>query len=178
MKGFSHTRRVLAALFCWTCASHGAALPEGVGKAEIFKVCSQCHTVDQAVSLRQGQAAWQETLEKMTNLGAVVSDADFDKILRYLVKFYRSADSAPAPTRSANAGLPASPSNDPSLASKSATTAARLIDGSVRADPAREWRTYGHDSGANRYSPLKQITPANVGNLKVAWISHMRPEGF
>ena len=28
-----------------------------------------------------------------------------------------------------------------------------------------EWPTYGHDSGGMRFSPLKQITPANVGTL-------------
>src|SRR5207244_436290 len=29
--------------------------------------------------------------------------------------------------------------------------------------------TYGHDPGGMRYSPLKQITPGNVGQLKPAW---------
>jgi quinoprotein glucose dehydrogenase len=29
-----------------------------------------------------------------------------------------------------------------------------------------------------RYSPLKQITPANVANLKTAWVYHLKPEGF
>src|SRR5688572_15651658 len=40
---------------------------------------------------------------------------------------------------------------------------------------ANEWPTYGHDAGANRFSPLTQITPANVGQLQVAWVYHMRP---
>ena len=31
-----------------------------------------------------------------------------------------------------------------------------------------EWPTYGHDSGGMRFSPLSQITPANVGSLHVA----------
>src|SRR5581483_8797115 len=31
-----------------------------------------------------------------------------------------------------------------------------------------DWPVYGHDSGAMRYSPLKQITPKNVARLKVA----------
>ncbi|HWY65008.1 MAG TPA: PQQ-binding-like beta-propeller repeat protein, partial [Rhizomicrobium sp.] len=38
-----------------------------------------------------------------------------------------------------------------------------------------EWPTYGHDYGDTRYSPLSQITPANVAGLKVAWTYHMRP---
>ena len=41
-----------------------------------------------------------------------------------------------------------------------------------------EWPTYGHDSGGMRYSPLKQITAANVGKLGVAWVYHLKPEGY
>ena len=44
-------------------------------------------------------------------------------------------------------------------------------------DLAREWPTYGHDPGGMRFSPLTQITPANVSRLKVAWVYHMRPPG-
>ncbi len=35
--------------------------------------------------------------------------------------------------------------------------------------PAGEWHAYGRDGYAQRYSPLKQITPDNVANLQVAW---------
>ena len=38
-----------------------------------------------------------------------------------------------------------------------------------------EWPTYGHDPGGMRFSPLTQITPANVSQLKVAWVYHMKP---
>ena len=38
-----------------------------------------------------------------------------------------------------------------------------------------DWPTYGHDAGGARYSPLKQITPENVKDLKVAWVYHMKP---
>lgn len=43
---------------------------------------------------------------------------------------------------------------------------------------ANEWPTYGHDSGGMRFSPLKQITPANVDKLSVAWVYHLKPEGY
>jgi quinoprotein glucose dehydrogenase len=45
------------------------------------------------------------------------------------------------------------------------------------ADLSKEWPTYGHDPGGMRFSPLTQITPANVSQLKVAWVYHMRPAG-
>jgi len=35
--------------------------------------------------------------------------------------------------------------------------------------PDEDWRDYGRTQFGQRYSPLKQITPANVKNLKVAW---------
>jgi glucose dehydrogenase len=39
------------------------------------------------------------------------------------------------------------------------------------ADPARrvEWPVYGGDPGAQRYSPLEDIGPANVAELAPAW---------
>ena len=40
---------------------------------------------------------------------------------------------------------------------------------------SKEWPTYGHDPGGMRFSPLTQITPANVGQLEVAWVYHMKP---
>jgi quinoprotein glucose dehydrogenase len=40
---------------------------------------------------------------------------------------------------------------------------------------ANEWPTYGHDPGGMRYSPLTQITPANVARLEKAWVYHMKP---
>ena len=41
----------------------------------------------------------------------------------------------------------------------------------VLAAPAPDtgWPAYGGDAGGTRYSPLTQITPANVGQLRVAW---------
>ena len=41
--------------------------------------------------------------------------------------------------------------------------------------PSNEWPTYGHDAGGQRFSPLTQVTPANVDRLQVAWVYHMRP---
>jgi quinoprotein glucose dehydrogenase len=41
-----------------------------------------------------------------------------------------------------------------------------------------EWPSYGHDDGSARFSPLKQITPANVGALKAAWTYRLKPAGY
>src|SRR6476660_3101846 len=37
------------------------------------------------------------------------------------------------------------------------------------ATPALAWEHWGNDRGGMRFSPLTQITPANVGNLVRAW---------
>jgi len=40
-----------------------------------------------------------------------------------------------------------------------------------------DWPVYGHDAGGQRYSPLKQITAANVGRLERAWTFHSGKPG-
>ena len=40
-----------------------------------------------------------------------------------------------------------------------------------------DWPTYGHDPGGQRYSPLTQITPTNVGQLERAWTFHVGKPG-
>ena len=44
-------------------------------------------------------------------------------------------------------------------------------------DAAANWPMPGRDPAGTRYSPLTQITPANVSQLKVAWVYHMKPPG-
>ncbi len=34
------------------------------------------------------------------------------------------------------------------------------------------WPSYGNDAGGTRYSPLGEITPANVSELEIAWVHH------
>ena len=40
------------------------------------------------------------------------------------------------------------------------------------------WPASNYDDSANRYSPLTQITPANVGTLERAWSIHLKPVGY
>ena len=52
--------------------------------------------------------------------------------------------------------------------------AAALLAGTAqaRAASADEWGAYGRDPGGTRFSPLTQVTPANVASLKPAWTFH------
>ncbi len=40
-----------------------------------------------------------------------------------------------------------------------------------------DWPMFGHDAGARRFSPLKQITPLNVNRLRQAWTFHTGQPG-
>ncbi len=53
--------------------------------------------------------------------------------------------------------------------------AAALFASPALAGPDGDWPTYGHDKGGQRFSPLTQITRANVERLRPAWIYHMKP---
>lgn len=52
---------------------------------------------------------------------------------------------------------------------------ALVISGLADAQTDEDWPTYGHDKGGQRYSPLTDITPANVASLTPAWVYHMKP---
>ncbi|HEY1125118.1 MAG TPA: PQQ-binding-like beta-propeller repeat protein [Sphingobium sp.] len=49
--------------------------------------------------------------------------------------------------------------------------------GAQSAPAAGDWPRYARDYGGTRFSPLKQITPANVANLATAWSMRVAPQG-
>jgi quinoprotein glucose dehydrogenase len=52
---------------------------------------------------------------------------------------------------------------------------AAALPGFAGAATQTDWPNYGNDAGAQRYSPLRDISPDNVTRLKVAWTFHMKP---
>jgi quinoprotein glucose dehydrogenase len=172
--------RTIAVLCAVLGGAAAAELPSGPGKAETVKLCGKCHSLDQAISLRQGRAGWTETLSKMVNLGAQGTDEELTAVLQYLVKFYGSATGTPGGAAVAAAAPEAAAGGPAALRPpvRAERTETELPSGGVAVDPAKEWPTYGHDPGAMRFSPLKQITPQNAGRLRIAWVYHMKPEGF
>lgn len=86
---------ILAAALCAGFA--WADLPSGPGKNETIRYCSTCHSVEQAVSARQGQEEWAGTLEKMAGMGAKIPDESYDVILTYLAGHF--GPDAPLPIR-------------------------------------------------------------------------------
>jgi competence protein ComEA len=89
-------RRLLStsAVFSFLAANAWAQLPDGPGRAETQKVCTQCHEVERSISLRQDRAGWQATMDKMSNLGMKATDEEVQAVLTYLSLHY-PADAIP-----------------------------------------------------------------------------------
>ena len=65
-----------------------AQLPDGPGKQETQKLCTQCHELERALSPRQDRDAWQATVNKMMTLGLRASDDDIRLVTDYLAKSF------------------------------------------------------------------------------------------
>lgn len=63
-----------------------AQLPDGPGKEETARLCSQCHELERAFSVRQDHDGWQETMNKMVSLGLQGSEQDRRAVVDYLTK--------------------------------------------------------------------------------------------
>jgi competence protein ComEA len=78
----------IAALLAVLASGAWAQLPDGPGKAETEKLCSQCHELERSISLRQDRAGWAATVDKMMSLGATASDSEVRMITDYLAVHY------------------------------------------------------------------------------------------
>jgi competence protein ComEA len=51
----------------------------------MIRVCSQCHSPDQAAEQKLDAAGWKALVDQMAGQGANATDAEFEEIVRYLV---------------------------------------------------------------------------------------------
>lgn len=81
--------------FLWLLATAALAqqYPDGVGRAEMERVCKGCHEVARSVSKRQDRDGWGSTMAKMQALGMKGSDRDFSLILDYLAANFPAEES-------------------------------------------------------------------------------------
>lgn len=84
-KRASNTVFGVAILLAFTCGA-SAQLPDGPGKAEVERICTQCHDLQRSISLHQDHDAWAGTVGKMISLGAQGTNKDFTLIVDYLSK--------------------------------------------------------------------------------------------
>lgn len=66
------------------------------GDEAVFqKACNNCHALSMATATRRSHDDWQQVLEKMAQLGASATDAEFEEILRYLDANFSSDVASP-----------------------------------------------------------------------------------
>jgi competence protein ComEA len=84
--------RLGAVLLALSASCAWAQLPDGPGKTETEKVCSQCHELARSISLRQDRAGWETTVNKMVGMGAEASGAELKSITDYLAAHFASEE--------------------------------------------------------------------------------------
>lgn len=73
-------------------ANQSRPMPDGPGKAETRKFCSQCHELDKSLSLKQDLAGWRTTVDKMVAFGMKASEAEVNTVIEYLSRSYPADD--------------------------------------------------------------------------------------
>ena len=82
-------------IFLVTMTAAAQQLPDGAGKAQLEKMCTQCHELSRSVSLRQDRDGWSQTMGKMAAFGMKSTDSDFALVLTYLTLHYPPEDRPP-----------------------------------------------------------------------------------
>ena len=65
-----------------------AQMPDGPGREETEKLCSECHELARSLSLRQDRDGWKTTVNKMIGLGAQGTEPEFAAVIEYLSAHY------------------------------------------------------------------------------------------
>ena len=80
--------KTVSLLLMAACAMMAQQLPDGPGRAETERLCKQCHEMARSISLRQDRPGWQTTMNKMVAFGMRGSEAEFNRVVDYLVTHY------------------------------------------------------------------------------------------
>lgn len=95
-----------------TCAAYGQNhnLPDGKGKAELIRGCTDCHSVNLIIQKRRTPEDWKKVVDDMAARTSENTPKDVDNILRYLNTNFgiKKAGAAAAP-QSATPSTPSAP---------------------------------------------------------------------
>ena len=69
-----------------------AQLPDGPGRAEVERLCKQCHELARSISPRQDREGWGTTMTKMVAFGMKGSEQEFALVVDYLAKHFPADD--------------------------------------------------------------------------------------
>ncbi len=85
---------VFSGVFSAVAVSHVISLPEAAGKQQVLSACTRCHGVDVIVAQPRTPEQWAEVVSVMIGHGAVLTDAEYSKIVDYLSTNLASKDPA------------------------------------------------------------------------------------
>ncbi len=68
-------------------------LPNGPGKDVVLRECTKCHDLKVITSKRASEDDWAKTVADMVSRGADLSDDEVDKVIDYLSKNFKPAES-------------------------------------------------------------------------------------
>jgi len=71
-----------------------AQLPDGPGKNETVRLCSQCHAPEVVMSVRHDRTGWAATLRTMSARGAKGTEEEFRAVLGYLAAHFPAEELA------------------------------------------------------------------------------------
>jgi hypothetical protein len=66
------------------------ALPDGPGRLQVERACSQCHALETVIRQHRTRAQWEAKIDSMIAKGAKVSDEEFELIAAYLAEHFGS----------------------------------------------------------------------------------------
>ncbi len=116
-------------LFLILFASLAQDLPDGPGKAEVLKICNDCHALDTITQENRTLEGWKKTVAKMGDRGAEGTDEQFDAIIAYLTKNFGRINVNKASAEEIVAGV-----------GFSAPEAAAIVQYREKNGPYKNWR--------------------------------------
>ncbi|MGC1270679.1 MAG: PQQ-binding-like beta-propeller repeat protein [Croceibacterium sp.] len=138
-------------------ADAAALVKDGPGKAVFLENCTSCHALGTIINAPRTSEEWRDNITKMIGLGAQVTPDEFTTIHAFLASNYNSEGAQAAPPRG---GVTAASTSGP------APDTGRTYP---RPSGPNQWPAHGGGPEQLNFSPLTQITPANVARLQPAW---------
>jgi quinoprotein glucose dehydrogenase len=130
------------------------------GRVVFERLCTGCHSAELVTPLRMSEERWSAVVDDMIVRGASGSEREFEVVVKYLAaNFGRSASQGGQARESSSTPPPTAAPGRPAAAPRPAN--ARSL--------ATGWPVHGHDPGGMRHSPLRELTPANVSQLRRVW---------
>ncbi len=131
-------------LFFLLFAGLAQDLPDGPGKAELQKICLDCHDLDIVIQENRTKDGWKKTIAKMADRGAEGTDQQFEAVVEYLTRHFGRINVNKATAEEIVAGIDFTP-----------TEAAAIVQYRDKNGPYKNWKDVGQAIDAARVEAKK-----------------------